>query len=201
MDILFDPNIAYLVLVLGSTLLLLAIVTPGTGALEAGAFFVLALAGYEVYRLGFNLWALIILVISLVPYIYAIQKPKREWALALALLGVTLGSVFLFSTEGFLPSVNPFLAALMSLVTGGFLWLVVRKAIQAHHSKPLQDLKNLIGQRGEAKTRISDDGSVQVAGELWSARSDKAIPAGSHIRVLDRQGFTLVVEQDDQSAK
>ena len=34
-------------------------------------------------------------------------------------------------------------------------------------------------------------------GEMWSARSDKAIPAGSPIRVVRREGFILVVEKDD----
>jgi len=45
-----------------------------------------------------------------------------------------------------------------------------------------------------AKTRVSGDGSVQVAGELWSARSDKAVSEGSPIRVIGREGFVLVIE-------
>jgi membrane-bound ClpP family serine protease len=59
----------------------------------------------------------------------------------------------------------------------------------------------LIGQTGQAKTEIRDIGSAQVAGELWSARSEKVIPLGSRIRVLNREGFTLIVERDDQSKK
>ena len=78
MDFLLDPNIAYLFLLAGVLLGLLAIIAPGTGMLEVGAFFCLALAGYAVYNLSFNLWALIVLVLSVIPFIYAIQKPKRE---------------------------------------------------------------------------------------------------------------------------
>jgi membrane-bound ClpP family serine protease len=59
----------------------------------------------------------------------------------------------------------------------------------------------LIGQTGEAKTRVREEGSVQVAGELWSARSDKPVPAGSRVRVVSREGFVLVVALDDQSKK
>jgi len=40
-----------------------------------------------------------------------------------------------------------------------------------------------------------------VASELWSARSEQPIPAGSRIHVISREGFTLVVETDDQSKK
>jgi membrane-bound ClpP family serine protease len=201
MEIFLNPNIAYILLVIGSILLLMAFVTPGTHLLEGGAFIILALAGYAIYRLGFNLWALIVLVLSLVPFIYAIQKPKRELFLALSLLGIIIGSVYLFPSSGWLPAVNPALAVIVSALTAGFLWLVVRKGIQAHHARPLQDLSALIGKTGQAKTAVFDSGTVQVAGELWSARSEKLIPADSHVHVISREGFILVVERDDHSKK
>lgn len=201
MNLLLDPDVAYILLVLGSILTLLAIVAPGTGMLEIGAFFFLVLAGYSIYHLGFNLWALIALVLAIIPFIYAIRRPKREWALALSLLGFIVGSLYLFPTQGFWPAVNPILAIIVSVLATGFLWLVVRKAIQASHARPVQDLKKLINQTGEAKTRVQEEGSVQVAGELWSARSEKTIPAGNRIRVIDREGFTLVVERDDHFVK
>jgi membrane-bound ClpP family serine protease len=65
----------------------------------------------------------------------------------------------------------------------------------------MQDLQNLIGQSGQAKTEILDAGSVQVNSELWSARSEQSIPAGSRIRVVNREGFTLIVERAGQSNK
>jgi membrane-bound serine protease (ClpP class) len=199
MNFLLDPNIAYLLLVLGAVTLLLAVVTPGTGLLEIGAVFLLLLAGYSIYHLGFNLWALIVLVLALIPFIYAIRKPKREWALALSILGVVAGSLYLFPTKGLLPAVNPIVAILVSLLVAGFLWLVTRKAVATFHARPMQDLKSLVGKSGQAKTVVFDKGSVQVASELWSARSEKSIPAGSQIRVVGREGFTLFVEIDEQS--
>ena len=201
MNTLVDPNIAYLLLMFGSILLMMAIVTPGTHLLEGGALFLLALAGYEIYLLGFNFWALIVLIVSLAPFIYAIQKPRREWALALSILCLIIGSLYLFPGSGFLPAVNPILAVVISAATAGLLWVIVRKGMQAIHARPLQDLERLIGQTGQAKTEIRESGSAQVAGELWSARSEKVIPAGSRVRVLKREGFTLIVERDDQSKK
>lgn len=201
MNIFLDPNIAYILLVLGSVLLLMAIVTPGTHLMEGGAIILLALAGYAIYNLGFNWWALILLVLSLVPFIYSIQKPKRELSLAISLVLVVIGSVYLFPSSGLLPAVNPLVALVASVLSAGFLWLVVRKGILAHHARPLQDLSTLIGKTGQAKTHIEDEGSVQVAGELWSARSENPIPPGSWVRVLKREGFVLVVSLDEQSKK
>jgi membrane-bound serine protease (ClpP class) len=196
MNTFVNPNIAYLLLMFGSIFAMLALMTPGTHLLEGGALLVLGMAGYEIYIIGFNLWALIVLVVSLVPFIYAIRKPRREWALALSIAGLIGGSLYLFPGSGFVPAVHPVLAIVISILSAGFLWFAARKSIQAHDVRPLQDLGKLIGSTGRTKTEVSESGSVQVASELWSARSEKSIPAGSRIRVVGREGFTLVVEQD-----
>lgn len=199
MEILLNPNVAYVLLVVGFVMALLAIVTPGTGLLEVGAFFLLALAGYAIYNLGLNFWALIVLLLSIIPFVLAIRKPKREWLLALSILGVIGGSLYLFPSKNWLPVIHPIEAIVISAMSAGSLWYVTQKMVQAHTWRPAHDLEVLIGQVGEAKTEVHENGSVQVAGELWSARSEKAIPAGSFVRITQREGFVLVVESTDQS--
>ena len=199
MDFLLDPNVAYLFLLAGLLLVLMAIVTPGTGLLEVGAFFCLVLAGYAAYNRLINWWAITVLILSIIPFVYAIRKPKREWSLALSILGMIVGSVFLFATNGFQPAVNPLLALVSSVLFAGFLWIAIQKTLQASRVTPSHDLSNLVGQIGEAKTRIQTEGSVQVGGELWSARSEKSIPSGSSIKVVAREGFVLVVEKATDS--
>jgi len=199
MNPLLDPNFAYLFLVTGVLLTLMAIVTPGTGMLEIGALFCLALAGYGVYYLNINLWAPILLVLSIIPFVYAIRGKRREVFLILSILGVVVGSVFLFTTEDGKLTVNPILAFITSVLAGGFLWLIVNKTLQAYLSRPRHDLSTLLGQLGEAKTRIQEEGSVQAAGELWTARSEKAIPVGSRVRIIGKDGFVLIVEIDKSS--
>ena len=195
MDFLLNPNVAYLFLLSGVMLAMMAIVSPGTGMFEVGAFFCIAVAGYAVYNLTFNWWALVILVLSVVPFIFAIQRTKREVPLGLAILGLIVGSVFLFSTEKGGPAVHPVLAVVAYALFAGFVWIAVTKAMQVMYTRPTHDLDALMGQVGEAKTPISEEGSVQVAGELWSARSEQPITVGSPIRVLRREGFVLLVEK------
>lgn len=197
MDFLLEPNIAYLILLGGVLLGLMALVNPGTGLLELSAFFCLALAGYAVYNLSFNGWALVILVLSIVPFIYAIQKPKRELYLGFSILLLVTGSVFLFSVDGWRPAVNPLFALVASGSMAAFLWIAVRKSVQAVNAPPSHDLEALVGLTGEARTKIRDEGSVYVAGEMWSAKSsdNNPISAGSLIRVVRREGFVLVVEE------
>jgi membrane-bound serine protease (ClpP class) len=197
MELLLNPNIAYLLLVLGFVLTLLAIVTPGTGMLEVGGLFCLALVGYVTYRIGVNPWALVALVLALIPFVYATRKPKRGIWLAVSLVTILAGSIYLFNTDGWMPAVNPVLAVVISALAGGFLWLAVGKSLQAHHARPRHDLDALVGQVGEAKTEVRETGSVQVAGELWTARSNKKLAAGAAVRVIGREGFVLVVEASE----
>ncbi|MFH2040637.1 MAG: NfeD family protein [Chloroflexota bacterium] len=199
MEFIADPNIAYVLLVLGSILTLLAIVTPGTGVLEIGALFSLALSGIGAFRMGINLWALLVLVLMLVPFIYATRKPRRNIYLAVSIIMLIIGSIYLFPTQGLRPSVNPYLAIFVSLISGTFIWLIVLKTLAAIHSRPNHDLGNLLGQIGETKTIVHSEGSVQMDGELWSARSEKRISAGKQVRVIGRDGFTLIVESDNQT--
>jgi len=195
MNSLLEPNIAYLILLGGLLLTFLAIVTPGTGVLEIGAFFCLILAGYAVYNLSINWWALVVLLLSVIPFVFAIQKPKREIFLGLSILLLVIGSVFLFAIDGWKPAVNPILAFISSSLTALFLWVAVCKTMQAAETRPVHDLKALIGETGEARSIIDNEGSVQIGGELWSARSEATIPVGSKIRVVRREGFILVVEK------
>jgi membrane-bound serine protease (ClpP class) len=196
MDFLLDPNIAYLILLGGVLLAMMSLASPGTGLFEIGAFFCIALAGYAIYKLSFNWWALILLGIGIVPFVYAIQKPKRELYLALSILMFIIGSVFMFPRTAGQAVVNPLVAILGSGSVAVLLWFAVRKAAEATNMKPSHDLTGLVGQIGEARTGVGDEGSVQINGELWSARSEKPIPAGSSIRVVRREGFILIVEKN-----
>lgn len=195
MDFLLEPNIAYLLLLGGVLMAMLALATPGTGILEIGAFFCIALAGYAVYNLSFNWWALMLIAISIVPFIYAIQRPKREPFLALSILLLVAGSVFIFPRTAGQAGVNPLVAVVASVLVAGFLWIAIRKSMEAAYARPMHDLEGLVGQVGEARTVVHEDGSVQVGGELWSARSENSIPAGSSIRVVRRDGFIVIVEK------
>ena len=196
MEFLLDPNVAYVVLMAGILLSLLAMVTPGTGLFEVGAFFVLALAGYAIYNLNINLWALFVILLSVVPFLMAVRRADRQVLLGLALLGLVVGSVFLFAHDNGLPAVNPVLAGVTSILMTGFIWIAVRKSIQAALEPASHDLGTLIGQVGESRTEVRGEGSVQVKGELWSARSEHPIPAGTPIRVVGREGFILLVEKE-----
>jgi len=195
MDFFLLPNVAYVFLVMGIAFSIMAIFTPGTGFFEIGAIFGLILAGYAIYNIPFNWWAIGILVLGVFPFLIAVRRSQKMVYLVISIVAMIVGSVFLFpGDKWWQPAVNPFLATLVSLLLAGYFWVAVRKTLEAGLKRPAHDLEKLIGKIGEAKTDIYLEGTVQVESELWSAISQQPISKGSMVRIINRNGFTLEVE-------
>ena len=187
-EILLDPNIVYLAAVTGLLFAFMAILTPGTGLFEIGALLALLYAAYGVYNLPTNNWALVVMLLGLVLFIVALRRPHQR-------IFMMFGSLYLISGDvWWQPAVNPFLGLLISGLAGAFLWISTTKVLEAREVQPTFDLERLVGATGEAKTPIQTEGSVQVSGELWTARSEEFIERGTQIRVIGREGFILDVE-------
>ena len=194
-DFLLDPNIAYLILVSAALLTMMAVLNPGTGLLEIFALFIWLISGYIIFNMPINFWALGLMLVGVVLFLLSLRMFKNLVYLGLSIAAVIAGSIFLFDQPGWQPAVNPVLAVVVSIFVAGFVWIVAQKTLEADRMRPAHDLEALIGAIGEAETTIGDEGSVQVAGELWSAKSDQTIPEGSQVRVVGREGFFLKVEQ------
>ena len=193
MELLLDPNVAYLLLVGGFVLSILALFSPGTGLLELGALFALLLAGYSIYNLPVNAWALGLLVVGVIPFLLALKRWQNWVYLIVSMAALVAGSVFLFrGSEGRL-AVHPALAVIVSLLSVGFMWLIGRKGLEAVTQRTVT-LERLVGMTGEARTPIHDEGTVYVGGEAWTARSKTFVPEGSTVRVIGREGLSLMVE-------
>jgi membrane-bound serine protease (ClpP class) len=196
MNLLLDPNVAYVLLVVGLILAILALASPGTGLLELGALLLLVLTGYSIANLPFNIWALIIIVIGVILFLFSLWG-RRSWIfLVVSIITLIVGSIFLFRSESSWFGINPVLAAFVSVTAAGMMWYIGRKGLEAVEQRPSMDLSRLQGLKGEAVTTITPEGgSVHVGGENWSARSSNVIPAGSKVRVISREGLIVFVEE------
>ncbi len=202
MEILVDPNVAYLLLVVGVVLAIMALFAPGTGVLEVSALFLLFLAGWDISQQAINLWALLVLVLGVIPFAVAMRRSRNPAFLAIALVAFVIGSAYLFQgTAPWKPGVNPVLAIIASIIASGYLWIAGTKVLETEKLKPRHDLTKLIGEEGEARTDVHAEGSVQLGSELWSARSEVPILSGSKVKVIKRDGFILEVEPIPEDEK
>lgn len=194
MAFLLDPNFAYLLIVAGFLLLVFALLTPGTGLFEVGAIILLGLAAWRIVELSINLWALIVLALGVIPFIFAIRNRQRTMNLVLTLAAYVIGSAFLFRAEKWWqPAVHPVLAVVTSIAAGGLFWLMTTKVLEAEGKRPSHDLGGLVGSFGEARTDVHAEGSVYLKGEMWTAESELPIRAGARVKVISREGFVLHV--------
>ncbi len=195
---LLFPDLVYLVLVGGLWLAALAMVAPGTGIPEVSAFVALALAGLGMLVIPVNGWAIAVLVLGAVLFGLSLWR-RHEWAwLAGSAVALSLGSAFLFRVEDGGPAVHPVLASVVSVLTLGYFWVAIRKALAASRTRPTIDPSAVLGQIGDVRTPLDPTGAVYVAGELWTARADRPIPVGTRIRVRERDGLILTVEPDER---
>jgi membrane-bound serine protease (ClpP class) len=190
-------DIAYFFLIASVWASVLAISSPGTGLLELSACFCVVVTAVFAVWLNINLWALGILAAAFLIFLLEIARPLKGIFLLVSVVLFSIGSIFLFRGSGgeFVVVSWP-LAVVSSLSTGGFFWLVVRKVLQSRRTPASLDPTSIVGQVGEAQTDVFLEGSVQVASELWSARSDARIPAGSRVRVVSREGLILTVVKE-----
>ncbi|HEX7555505.1 MAG TPA: hypothetical protein VF338_02690, partial [Leptolinea sp.] len=77
MNLLLDPNVSYIILVGGFVLAVLAMFAPGTGLLEFGAVLAIVIAGYSMANLPINWWALVILLLGVFPFQYALRRSRN----------------------------------------------------------------------------------------------------------------------------
>ncbi len=201
MELFLNPNFAYLALVIGFMIAILALVSPGTGVLEAVAIGLIVFSGWLISRLDFNWVALAVLIIGVFPFLWAVRKTKKWYYLVLSLAALTLGSTFLFVDENWRPIVDPVLSVFVNLLAVGFFWIVVRKVLEALTNVPSHSFSDLVGSIGETRTEVFLEGSVYAGGEMWSATSKSPIPNHRRVKILERKGFTLVVEEIKLSDK
>ncbi len=187
MTTLFNPDLAYLALLGGIMMGMMAFITPGTGLMEALSVFLLGAAGYGLLQFGVRSWALLIILLGGAALLAAYRRPRPAQ---------TIGSIFALAIGAGLlyPQAHLLLVVSGGLIFSAMMWFMHHQMQSVPPLPANTSLEEAIGQIGEAKTEIHHEGSVQVGGQLWSARSETPIPAGSTVRVLNAEGFILTVE-------
>lgn len=110
-----------------------------------------------------------------------------------------LGAILLFfGASSLLPSprrIEPTLSLAASLAFFTIAVFLGYLGVRARQTKDLSALENMVGGMGVARTEVFSRGTVFVRGEYWQATSQKALPAGTPVRVLGIDGLILYVEE------
>ncbi len=179
-SVIADPNLAFLLLVLGALGISWELHAPGMIAPGILGVLLLLAGAYGLYQdsptwYGLTLLALaaLLLAIELKYYTHMISGLAGAILLGFGAMALVQGP----------RRITPSLAFAVSLAFGiitiflGFLGMRARKA------KHLTGPESMVGEIGISRTEINPEGTIFVHGEYWQARSDHAIPAGQRVRV------------------
>jgi membrane-bound serine protease (ClpP class) len=188
------PDVAFVFLGAALLVTIFALLAPGSGVLEIIALVLLFAVGYSVANLPVNAWALALLLVGIVSVLVTFRRTRQWYFIVGSITILIVGMVFVFRSENGLLGVNPLLAITGAVGIGSFVWIIGHNISKTFHQKPYSDLNGMAGMIGTATTDISNDGSVYVDGENWSATCDEPITAGSRVKVIQRNGLVLKVE-------
>ena len=198
--IITDPNIAYLLLSLGTLLLLAELVDPGLTVAGIGAVLAFVIAFLALGNLPVNWAGVGLLGVSVILFAVALLTDTEVIVSVVALVPFVLGSLLLFipfaPISPALPTVrvSPWLIGFIALIMIGFSLLVLRAVLAAMRLPPKSGAQRLVGYRGLALTDLNPTGQVRVDRQEWSAVSvADPIPAGSAVRVAGVTGVRLEV--------
>ncbi|MHB1319733.1 MAG: NfeD family protein [Anaerolineae bacterium] len=198
------PDIAYLLLTLGTLLLLAELAEPGLGVGGVGAAVSFVLAFLALGSLPLNWAGIALLAVALVMLAVALLTDADIVVTGAALVPFVLGSLMLYApfrpTSPAAPdlSVSVWLIALMAVAIAGFSLVVLRAIVKASKLPPQSGAERLIGMHGRALTALAPEGEVRVDLEDWSAVSiGGEVQAGQEIWVVGVSGVRLQVAPAD----
>jgi membrane-bound serine protease (ClpP class) len=191
LGLLAEPNIAYLLLMLGFYGLLFELQNPGAilpGV--AGAIF-LVLAFLALSALPVNVAGLALLLLG-VGFLLAEIKVQSHGVLGVGgALALAIGGLILFD-DGAVRVARPLVYAVTALTLAFFL-LVLGAALRARRSPRHSGAASLLGRRALALEPLAPRGRVRLDAEVWNAEAPRAIDVGAEVIVTGVEGLTLRV--------
>jgi membrane-bound serine protease (ClpP class) len=200
LDILNDPNIAYVLFLLGLYGLLFELQNPGSILPGVVGFIAIVLALYSLNTLPVNYAGLALIVFGVVLFVLEIKITSHGLLTGGGIVSLLLGSMMLINPESSLEVIAISWGVIIPAVlcTALFFLFVVGLGIRAQARKPVTGVEGIVGERGEAVTPLSPAGKVRVHGELWSAlTSGEKLPAGCTVTVESVSGLTLTVRMSE----
>jgi membrane-bound serine protease (ClpP class) len=199
-----DPNIAFILLVIGVLCLLVEFFHP-TMLVGLGGALALALSFYGSGNLPLNILGVVLVVLGILMLVLEPSVPSHGLLTVGGLASFLVGAVAFYGSPGpYLPSVSVAwpIIFVMTAIAAAYGLLLVRTLMQMRNlavpaGSGMVGTVSAIGESGEVQADLTPLGTVYVCGETWTAkaRDGSEMPRGTKIRVLGQEGLTLLVER------
>ncbi|WP_372881282.1 nodulation protein NfeD [Psychromonas sp.] len=189
-----NPNVAYILMLIGIYGLLLEFYNPGVGLPGVLGGICLLLAMYALQMLPVNYAGLGLILLGLILLIAEAFSPSFGVLGLGGVIAFILGSIFLLDSE--LPEfqiAKPLIIA-VSVVTAAFILSMITLLLKVRRKQVTTGVHVLVGQLATVQDDFDTGlGWVEVAGEVWQASSQDNPRAGQQVRIKEVKGLNLVV--------
>ena len=195
LNVITDPNVAYILMMLGTIGLLAELYNPG--AIFPGVIGAISiiLAFFAFQSLPINYAGLLLILLGLALLIAEIKFVSHGVLAIGGVVAMGLGSLMLFDApeaSGLRISWGVIIATVGT--TAGLFLFVITAGVRAFARRPLLGVSGLVGETAVARGPLAPEGQVAVHGEIWRAVAEGgSVEDGAVVRVVDVQGLTLKV--------
>jgi membrane-bound serine protease (ClpP class) len=191
---LMDPNIAFLVLVVGAFGIYAEFNHPGAVVPGVVGLIFIVLAAFALNLLPVRFAAITLILVAFVLFALEAKFATHGIIGVGGIVALTLGGLLL--VDGPIPELRvKFLTALgVSLPLGAVTIFLMSVALRARRNKVVTGQQGLVGEVGVAQTELAPAGKVFVHGEIWDAKAAGTVKIGDPVRVRSVNGFELEVE-------
>jgi membrane-bound serine protease (ClpP class) len=196
LDLLSNPNVAYILLILGFYGIFFELSNPGSifPGVVGAVFLILAFFSFQM--LPINYAGVLLIVLGLVLFIAEVKITSGGMLTVGGTVCMFLGSIMLIESPA------PFLRISFKVIipavlsTALFFIFAVGAGIRAQRRKPTTGREGLIGERGVTTTDVDGgEGQAFIHGELWSVESGESIGKGEVVEVVSMRGLKLIIKR------
>ena len=195
--IITDPNVAYVLMMLGTLGLIFELSTPGAILPGVIGGISLILAFFAFQSLPINFAGLLLILFAIVLFIAEVTVTSHGVLAIGGIVSMALGSLMLYDAPEVGFRVSWRVMAPTVALTAGFFLFALTLGVRAFRRRPLLGVSGLVGQSGVARGALEPEGQVSVHGEIWRAVADRPLADGTRVTVVDVQGLTLKVVGSD----
>jgi len=194
-----NPNIAYILLSLGTIGIIAEIYNPGsffpgiTGAIS------LLLAFYSLGILDANLGGILLILLGFGLFITEVFTPTFGILTAGGIVALTLGSLILFPGEGKLFQINPWLIATVVIVVAAIFIFIISRIVRIYRRQAFTGREELVGKTALVKVTLEPEGMVLFKGERWTAVSEAGrVESGEEVIITKVDSLKLHVTKKQE---
>jgi membrane-bound serine protease (ClpP class) len=198
LSMLSDPNIAYILLMLGFYGLLFELYSPGLIFPGIIGVISLVLAFYSMQSMPINFAGLALIIFAIILFILELKIVSHGLLTIGGVVSLILGSLMLIKTDSAFDvlTISWGVILVVALLTILFFLFAIGAGLKAQKRKPTTGVEGLINETAEVITDLNPNGLIKIHGEIWNAESSEGtVQKGTKVIIVSVSDLKLMVKK------